>query len=590
MAVHAKGERVFRGIGVSAGVCRGKILVLHRARRVIIRREISDDAVAQETTRFENALAETRKQILEVQRQVIQKMGAKEGDIFEAHLLMLEDRLLVDEVIRMIREQKVGAEYSFHEVSGRYIGALAAIEDEYLRERAADMRDLAVRVLDNLLEVKTEFDLHHLSEPCILVSHDLSPSMTAQLDKRFVLGFATDVGGHTSHTAIMARSLGIPAVVGLQNISSELESGDYALLDGYNGNFIVNPTDQSLFEYGQLAKIKASLEEKLREIKMQPAVTLDGKNITLSANIEDQNDIEAVLAGGAEGVGLFRTEFLFISRPTLPTEEEQFKVYQQVAAALKPNPVVIRTMDLGGDKFSSHLEVAKEMNPFLGWRAIRFCLAQPEVFRSQLRAILRASAEGNVKMMYPMISGLDELKQANALVEKCKDELRAEKIPFDEKMEIGAMIEIPSAALVADVLAQHANFFSIGSNDLIQYTLAADRTNERVSHLYEPTHPAIIRLIKLTVEAAHKRGIWTGVCGEIAGDPVLAPLLVGLGVDKLSAAPSLVAPVKYIIRRLKLSEAQSLAEFACQSESPSEIQARCVQLARDTAPSLFEKS
>jgi phosphotransferase system enzyme I (PtsI) len=589
MATHAKGERVFRGIGVSAGVCRGKILVLQRARRVIIRREITDAAVASEIGRFEKALSQTRKQISEVQRQVIEKMGAKEGDIFEAHLLMLEDRMLVDEVIRMIREQKASADYAFHEVSERYVGALDAIEDEYLRERAGDMRDLTIRVLDNLLDAKSEFDLRHLTEPCILISHDLSPSMTAQLDKKLVLGFATDIGGHTSHTAIMARSLGIPAVVGVQGISSELENGDYALLDGYNGNIIVNPTDQSLFEYGQLAKIKASLEEKLQEIRMQPAITLDGKSITLSANIESQKDVEDVLAGGAEGVGLFRTEFIFINRATLPTEEEQYHVYQKVAAALKPNPVVIRTLDLGGDKFASHLEIAKEMNPFLGWRAIRFCLAQPDLFRAQIRAILRASAEGNVKMMYPMISGLDELNQANALVEKCKEELRAEKIPFDEKMDIGAMIEIPSAALIADTLAQRVNFFSIGTNDLIQYTLAADRTNERVSHLYEPTHPAIIRLIKTTVDAAHKRGIWTGVCGEIAGDPVLAPLLIGLGVDKLSAAPTLVASVKYIIRRLKLSEAQSLAEFSSKCESPSEILERCQKLARDTAPSLFER-
>ena len=588
MSAHAKGERVFRGIGVSAGVCRGKVLILHRTRRIITRREIAADAVAPEVTRFEKALAQTRRQISDVQRQVIEKMGAKEGDIFEAHLLMLEDRLLVDEVIRMIREQKTSAEHAFHEVSERYVGALAAIEDEYLRERAGDMRDLTVRVLDNLLETKSELDLRKLTEPCILISHDLSPSMTAQLDKKFVLGFATDIGGHTSHTAIMARSLGIPAVVGLQDISSELENGDYVLLDGYNGTVIVNPTDQSLFEYGQLAKIKASLEEKLREIQMQPAVTLDGKVVPLAANIEDQNDIEAVLAGGAEGVGLFRTEFLFINRATLPTEAEQVKVYQQVAAALKPNAVVIRTLDLGGDKFASHLQIAQEMNPFLGWRAIRFCLAQPELFRSQLRAILRASVEGNIKLMYPMISGLDELKQANALLEKCKSELRNEKIPFDEKMDVGAMIEIPSAALVADTLAQHVNFFSIGSNDLIQYTLAADRTNEKVSHLYEPTHPAIIRLVKMTVDAAHKRGIWTGVCGEIAGDPVLAPLLIGLGIDKLSAAPTLVASVKYIVRRLKLSEAQALAEFACQCESPSEILARCQKLARDTAPSLFE--
>ncbi len=588
MSAQTKGEKVFRGIGVSAGVCRGKILVLHRSRHVITKRGVPENEIAKEVQRFEQSLAQTRKQISDIQHKVVKNMGAKEGDIFDAHLLMLEDRVLVEEVIKLIREQKANAEYAFHTVAERYIEALANIDDQYLRERAADMRDLNGRVLDNLLEVKDAVDLRHLAEPCILVGHDLSPSTTAQLDKKFVLGFATDIGGQTSHTAIMARSLGIPAVVGLQDISEELESGDYALLDGYNGTVIFNPTDQTLFEYGQLAKIKASLEEKLREIKGQPAVTLDGKNIHLSANIEHQDDVEAVLAHGAEGVGLFRTEFLFINSEKPPTEEEQYKVYRQVAAALKPQPVIIRTLDLGGDKFSSHLQLAQELNPFLGWRAIRFCLAQPELFRAQLRAILRASAEGNVKMMYPMISGLDELNQANALVEKCKNELRAEKIPFDEKLEIGAMIEIPSAALIADTLAKRVKFFSIGSNDLIQYTLAADRTNERVSHLYEPTHPAIIRLIKITVDAAHANGIWAGVCGEIAGDPVLTPLLIGLGVDELSAAPPVIAQVKYMIRRLKLSEAQALAEYALRSESPTGIHARCMELARASAPSLFE--
>jgi len=588
MSGQPKGEKVFRGIAVSAGICRGKILVLHRARHIIARRGLADHEVTEEVGRFEKALVQTRQQILEIQDKVLKTLSAKEADIFEAHLLMLEDQVLVDEVIRMIRDQKVNADFAFHTVAERYVTALVAANDEYLRERANDMRDLLSRVLDNLLEVRDDFDLRHLAEPCILVSHDLSPSTTAQLDKKFVLGFATDIGGQTSHTAIMARSLGIPAAVGLQTVSQELESGDYALLDGYNGTIIVNPTDQTLFEYGQLAKIKASLQEKLREIRQQPAVTLDGKFIHLSANIEDQQDIEAVLAHGAEGVGLFRTEYLFISRESLPTEEEQYQSYRKVAAALKPNPVIIRTLDLGGDKFASHLQLAQEVNPFLGWRAIRFCLAQPELFRAQLRAILRASAEGNVKMMYPMISGLDELSRANALVDQCRAELRAEGLPFDEKMEIGAMIEIPSAALIADALASRVKFFSIGSNDLIQYTLAADRTNEKVSHLYEPTHPAIIRLIKMTVEAAHQHGIWVGVCGEIAGDPVLAPLLIGLGVDELSAAPPVVAQVKYIVRRLRLTEAQALAEFALHCESPVEIHARCRELARETAPSLFE--
>ena len=588
MSGQLKGEKVFRGIAVSDGVCRGKVVVMHRSRRVIAKRELADDAIGPETKRFEHALVRTRQQITEVQRRVADTMSSNEADIFDAHLLMLEDRVLIEEVIKLIREQKTNADYAFHTAADRYIAVLEAVEDEYLRERAADLRDLTGRVLDNLLEVKDQFDIRHLNEPCILIAHDLSPSMTAQMDRKFVLGFVTDIGGKTSHTAILARSLDIPAVVGAQNISEELETGDYALLDGYNGTVIVNPTDQTLFEYGQLAKIKASLDEKLREVQSQPAVTLDGKIIHLSANIEELNDVEAVLAHGAEGVGLFRTEFLFINHESLPTEEEQFQVYRAVAAALKPHPVIIRTLDLGGDKFASHLQLAKEMNPFLGWRAIRFCLAQPELFRAQLRAILRASAEGNVKMMYPMISGLDELNQANALVEKCKAELRAENIPFAENLEVGAMIEIPSAVLIADTLAKRVKFFSIGSNDLIQYTLAADRTNEKVSHLYEPTHPAILRLIKMTVDAAHANGIWAGVCGEIAGDPVLAPLLIGLGVDELSCAPGVIDEVKYIIRRIKMDEARQLAEFALASESPTEIAARCTEFARATAPSLFE--
>jgi phosphotransferase system enzyme I (PtsI) len=584
----SKGERIFRGIAVSAGVCRGKILVLHRTRHVIGRRVLPEAEVAGEVQRFEQALVRTRHQILELQRKVMKELGANEANIFDAHLLMLEDQVLVGEVIRAVREQKLNADYVFHSVAERYAEAIAGANDEYLRERTADLRDLTVRVLDNLLDVKDQFDLRHLAEPRILISHDLSPSTTAQLDRKLTLGFATDIGGQTSHTAIMARSLGIPAVVGLHDISHELDSDDYALLDGYNGVVIVNPTDQTLFEYGQLLKRRASLDEKLHEIETQPAITLDGTPIRLSANIENPGDVEAVRTHGAEGVGLFRTEFLFLNRAQLPDEEEQYRAYHEVAAALKPHPVVIRTLDLGGDKFASHLQLAQELNPFLGWRAIRFCLQQPEMFRRQLRAILRASAEGNVKMMYPMISGLDELNQANALVEQYRAELRAEGKPFDDKMDIGVMIEIPSAVLVANSLAGLAKFFSIGSNDLIQYALAADRTNEKVSHLYEPTHPAIVRLIKMTVTAAHERGIPAAVCGEMAGDPVLVPLLLGLGVDELSTAPTGIAPVKYLIRRLKLDEARALAAFALQSSSPTETLNRCQTLAREIAPSLFE--
>lgn len=583
-----KGERIFRGIPVSIGVCRGKVRVLDKSHATVAKRTLTDQEVTDEITRLEKAMVETRHDILEVQRRVSEAMGAAEGSIFDAHLLVLEDRTLVDEVLRLIGEEKVNAEYAFHAVAERYATTLAAIADDYLRERAADMRDVTTRVLNHLLARKDDLDLRHLPEPCIIVSHDLTPSATAQMDRRKVLGFATDIGSKTSHTAIMARSLRIPAVVGLKSITDELESGQFVLLDGFNGIVILNPTDQTLFEYGQLVRKQDTLEKKLLDVLDKPGVTLDGHRIILSANIEQAEDTPAVAANGAEGVGLFRTEYLFINRDDLPDEEQQYQAYREAAAALKPRPLVIRTLDLGGDKFLSHLQVPTEMNPFLGWRAIRFCLQQEDLFGAQIRAILRASAHGNVKMMYPMISGLDELNQANALVEANKVRLRSTGIPFDEKMEIGAMIEIPSAALIADSLARRVKFFSIGTNDLIQYSLAVDRMNEKIAHLYEPTHPAIVRLIKATVEAAHKHNVWVSVCGEMAGDPVMTALLVGLGVDELSAAPPLVPPVKFMLRRLKLPETRALAEFALAGESAAEILARCQELARQSAPSLFE--
>jgi phosphotransferase system enzyme I (PtsI) len=388
----------------------------------------------------------------------------------------------------------------------------------------------------------------------------------------------------------MARSLEIPAVVGLQSASQKIQSGDIALLDGYGGLVIVNPSDQTLFEYGQLTKRRVSMEDKLHELQFLPAVTLDGKQIVLSANIEQIGDLEAVKFHGAEGVGLFRTEYLFINRESLPTEEEQFQVYRQLAAALKPHPVIIRTLDLGGDKFLSHLKLPVEMNPFLGWRAIRFCLEEREIFRAQLRAILRASTDANVKLMFPMISGVGELDQANALVEQYKAELRQENIPFDPNIHAGAMIEIPSAALAADALARRCQFFSLGTNDLIQYSLAVDRLNEKIAHLYQPTHPAVLRLIKWTADAAHRAGIWCGVCGEMASDPALTPLLLGLGLDELSTAPSLVPQVKALIRQLKIQDAKELADFALNCESGQEILERSQALAKSAAPGLFANS
>jgi phosphotransferase system enzyme I (PtsI) len=375
--------------------------------------------------------------------------------------------------------------------------------------------------------------------------------------------------------------------VALKRITSELANGDYVLLDGTRGLLIVNPSEPTLAKYGRLAQRLRSLEEKLQDSRLLPAVTLDGHRVLLSGNIENESDSKAILENGAEGVGLFRTEYLFIRQESLPSEEQQFEAYRAVAKALKPAPVVIRSLDLGGDKIRSHTNAPDEMNPFLGWRAIRLCLDESAMFRDQLRAILRSSAEGNVKLMYPMVSGLQELEQANALLEECKAALRAEGVPFDEKMEVGIMVETPSAALVADSLARKAQFFSLGTNDLIQYALAVDRTNEKIAHLYDPTHPAIVRLIKLTVDAAHRKGIWTGVCGELAGDPAMVPLLLGLGVDELSAAPAMVPQVKFLIRRLRISEARELAEFALTCDSSATILERCEQLARTAAPELF---
>ncbi len=584
----AIGERVYRGIPVSAGVCRGRIVVLGHKNEVVPVYSVSEADLAKQADRLEQALAQTRQEILEIQNKVCKAMGAQDASIFDAHLLVMEDRTLIDEVVRVIQEQRVNAEYAFQQVAEKYAATLGAIADDYLRERAADMRDVTARILNNLIGRKHDSDLRNLKEPCIIVSTDLTPSTTAQFDKKMVLGFATDTGSRTSHTAIMARSLRIPAVVGLHNATQHLATGQYALLDGYNGLIIVNPTDQTLFEYGQLVRKQVDLKEKLRETREQPAVSLDGVSVMLAANLEQAGDSAAVIESGAQGVGLFRTEYLFLNQSSLPTEDEQYEAYRQVAAALKPHPVVIRTLDSGGDKFLANVNATAEMNPALGWRAIRVCLQEREMFRTQLRAILRASVEGNVKLMYPMISGLEELNQANALLDESKQELRARDVPFDDAMEVGIMIEIPSAAMIADALAKRVKFFSLGTNDLIQYSLAVDRLNERIGHLYEPTHPGVLRLIKTVIDAAHRHGIWAGVCGEMASDPTLVPLLLGLGADELSVSPPLVPAVKFLIRRLKLTEARELAEFALECESGGEILTRAQTLARGIAPSLFE--
>lgn len=582
---------MLRGLPASEGVCRGRLFVLAPPRPLSIEpRPISEAEFAAEIQRFEEALLATRQQLLDIQQRVSAGVGANDARIFDAQLLVLEDPFLHDEVLKQMRRDRVCIEYAFHDFAQRYFTTLSSVEDKYLSERAMDLRDVAERVLHNLLGQELPADLSHLHEPCIVVAYDLTPSRTATLDRRYVLGFATELGSLTSHTAILARSLRIPAVTGLNQAVRQVRTGQFALLDGYEGLLIVEPTEQTLFTYGQLERRQLALRGRLEQLRDEPAITLDAEPIVLSANIESPAELPEVRQFGAEGVGLFRTEYLFLNRPTPPSEEEQYAAYREVAEKLAPAPVIIRTLDLGGDKLPELARDLDERNPFLGWRAIRICLQQPELFKPQLRAILRASAHGNVKLMYPMISSLDELLQANALLEECRQELRAAGQPFNPDLEVGAMIEIPSAAVMAASLAKHTRFFSIGTNDLVQYTLAVDRLNPRIAQLFEPTHPAIIRLIHRTVEAAHAHGGWVGVCGEMAGEPVLAPLLIGLGADELSAAPARVPAVKFIIRRLKRAEAAELAGWALHCETGREILARCRELARRIAPSLFEIS
>jgi phosphotransferase system enzyme I (PtsI) len=585
--VTENGEQMFRGIGVSPGVVRGRIVVLDPLHgECPEQRHVAPTDHAAEIDRLQTALAETRRQISNIQGQVQQVMGFSESAIFDAHLLVLEDQTLLDEVKGFVETENVNVDFAFHEVAEKYLDALGSVDDALLRERVADIRDVTTRVLANLTG-RAEQDLSHLTEPYILIGHDLSPSETAKLNRDLVQGFATDAGGKTSHTAIMAGSLRIPAVVGLKTACKRMTTGDYVLLDGFNGVVVVNPSDQTLFEYGQLEKEQEDLQAKLTEIRDSPAITLDGREIILSANVEQISDTLAVLESGAAGVGLFRTEYLFLDREILPDEEEQFTSYQRVAQAIAPESVIFRTLDIGADKMGRSLGEPEEANPFLGWRAIRFCLARKDIFRAQLRALLRASAGGNVKIMYPMISGVEELDEANELLAECQGELRAEGKAFDEELEVGVMIEIPSAVLIADALGTRAKFFSIGTNDLVQYTLAVDRLNAKVADLYDPTHPAMLRLLKMTIEAGQRHGIWTGLCGEMAGDPTAIPLLIGLGVDELSVSPPMLPQIKYLIRRLKLSETQQLAARALECDSSVDILVQSRAMVQRAAPGIF---
>jgi phosphotransferase system enzyme I (PtsI) len=579
-------EQRFHGVGVSPGIARGTIFVYRPEEASPEPEPVPEADIAAEVQRFEAALLATRAQILELQEKIAQSIGAKDAGIFDAHLLVVEDRTLIDEVLRTLTRDKLKVEYVFKTVADRYAKTLSEIDDPYLRERALDIHDVTRRVINNLMG-RGARDLSTIKTPHILIAHNLTPSDTAQLNRALALGFATDVGSRTSHTAIMARSLCIPAVVGLHDVSTRLETGDHILLDGYNGLVIVNPNDQTLWEYGELEVRKTAVEEKLTQLRETASTTRDGRHVILSANIELAEDATLATESGAEGVGLYRTEFLYLNKSELPTEEEQYEAYRSVAETVGAHSVIVRTLDLGGDKFMSSLSMPEEINPFLGWRAIRFCLERVDIFKTQLRAILRASAAGNVKLMYPMISGIEELREANTILEECRAELRAAAVAFNEDMEVGAMIEIPSAAVAADMLAKEVDFFSIGTNDLIQYSIAVDRLNEHIAHLYQPTHPAIVRLIRMTVEAGHAAGIWVGVCGEMASEIALTPLLIGLGVDELSTGAALVPRVKKAVQSLDLHACQQLAEEIRGMDSAGEIFARCDAVARSHYPELL---
>jgi len=579
MSGDTKQEIRFEGAGVSPGIAHGKVHVVRDDLDDVARYRISSSQVTDEIGRFEAALIQTRMQILEMQQRIAESIGAKDAAIFDAHLLVVEDRTLIDEVLRKLETDLCNVEWVFQEVATRYAETLNKIDDPYLRERALDIQDVTKRVIRNL-QGKAPKAFLALSESHILIAHNLTPSDTASINRERVLGIATDLGSRTSHTAIMARSLNIPAIVGLHDVTAKLETGQYVLVDGTNGLLIVHPKAETLTHYAEIESRRAQVATQLKALRETSSTTRDGRHIVLSANIELPEDVDAVTANGAEGIGLYRTEFLYLNRNTLPTEEEQYETYRKVAECVRPNPLIIRTFDLGGDKLApGTVDISDELNPFLGWRAIRFCLENIEIFKTQVRAILRASVVGNVKIMFPMISGLDELRGANAVVAECREELHRSKMEIDAKIEVGAMIEVPSAAISASVLACEVDFFSVGTNDLIQYTLAVDRVNEKIAHLYEPTHPAVLRLLKWIADAAHTNNIWVGVCGEMAGDIALVPLLLGLGMDELSASAMLVPRVKRAVQSVAISECRELVEETLKLNTASEILASCVELA-----------
>lgn len=582
-------EIILQGIPAAPGIKIGKAYLFGHEEYLIPKRTVTEGKISFEVSRFEDALIKTRKEILELQDKVAKGMGTEHAEIFDAHLLILEDRMLIEEVISRVKKEKLAIDYIFSQVLKRYAKVFAKVEDEYLKERISDINDVGKRVLKNLLGKKRK-GLEELKSPVIVISHDLSPSDTAAMYRKNVIGFVTDIGGKTSHTAIMAKSLEIPAVVGLETATLQIKDENTLVIDGNSGLVIINPKQETLSKYQRKKEKIKDLSKVYTSWKDLPSVTLDGKEVALAANIELPQEITSVKEHGVNSIGLYRTEFFYMNRRDLPSEDEQFEAYKYVAEQMKPHSVIIRTLDLGGDKFLSQLQIPHDMVPFLGWRAIRFCLAKPDIFKTQLRAILRATMFGNLKIMYPMISGVEELKQANKLLEDSKKELRANKIAYKDDMKVGVMIEVPSAALTCDILSKEADFFSIGTNDLIQYALAVDRTNEKVAYLYEPSHPAVLRLIKSIIDVAHKSNIKVGMCGEMSGEPNFAVLLLGLGLDEFSMPASAVPRIKQIIRAVTTKQAEEIARQALNLSEGKEVEKFVNEQLQKILPKFYSKS
>ena len=560
---------MFKGIAASSGVSICKALVLKEVKYNIEKKNIED--VPKEIDSLHAALKLSREQLSNVKKITENKMGKDNAEIFEAHLLMLDDPELIGEIEGKIKSESLNAEFAVKSTVETFVSIFEQMDNEYMRERAADIRDIGKRLLNNLLGVVYR-SISDLEDKCIIVTKDLTPSDTAQMDHEKVLGIVTDIGGSTSHSAIMARSLEIPAVVGLGNISEVVKEGDLLIIDGDEGLVIINPDIETLQRYKDKHEKNEQAKQELKKLMDTESITIDGRKVELAGNIGTPDNVLGVLKNGGEGIGLFRTEFLYMNKENFPSEEEQFNAYKAVLEGMRGKPVVIRTLDIGGDKKLSYLSIDEEMNPFLGYRAIRLCLDRKDIFKTQLRALLRASVYGNLKIMFPMISGLEELREAKAITWEVKQELIKEKIEVSEDIELGIMIEIPSAAVISDILAKEVDFFSIGTNDLIQYTVAVDRMNQKISYLYDPFNPAVLRLIKNVIDNAHKEGKWVGMCGEMAGDTRLTPVLLGFGLDEFSMSPSSILKVRKCITNFEYAKAKEVSDHILKLGTAREIE------------------